>query len=76
MRWGSWWAFQWSWDGWLSLGIHLDFRARVESGTGVRYGPYVDFHVGWCILSLGVNPIYSGDLDLASSVARGGKRAC
>jgi hypothetical protein len=45
-RYGRWWAFQWSWNGWLGLGIHIDWRRR-----------YVDFHFAHCILSLGDNPI-------------------
>lgn len=68
---GSWWMVQWAFDGWVSLGIHLDWRRRV-TGKGVRYGPYVDFHLVVAIVSFGVNPAYAGDLDAMASFSRGG----
>jgi hypothetical protein len=39
---------------------------------GVRYGPYVDLHVGPVIASVGRNPIYAGEIDLLQSYSRGG----
>lgn len=76
MRWGRWWAVQWCLDGWISLGVHIDFRSRITSGPEpTRYGPYLDLHLVCAIISLGVQPIYSGDLDAVSSVSRGGVRA-
>jgi hypothetical protein len=61
---------QWAWDGWFSLGIHIDFRHR-KRGDGLAYGPYVDFHFGWVIVSLGLNPVYAGEIELKTSVAIG-----
>lgn len=59
---------QWALDGWLSLGVHIDFRHR-KRGDGLIYGPYVDLHFGVVILSLGLHPIYAGEIDLKTSVA-------
>jgi len=59
---------QWELDGWFSLGIHIDFRHR-HRGDGLHYGPYVDLHLGFFILSLGLNPVYAGEIDLKTSVA-------
>lgn len=61
---------QWAFDGWLSFGVHLDFRYRENEQRS--YGPYIDLHMGLLILSLGYHPVYSGELDLRSSVSRGG----
>ena len=72
MKYGKWWAIQWSFDGWVSFGVHLDFRVRYNESVSRFYGPYVDIHFLWFILSLGVNPIYAGELDLKTSVSRGG----
>lgn len=71
LRHGSWWMVQWCLDGWLSLGIHVDFKRRV-TGDGARYGPYVDVHLGVVVVSVGVNPKMSGDLESGVSVSRGG----
>ena len=54
VRYGPWWLLQWSFDGTLSLGVHIDPIRRV-SNVG-PYGPYVDFHVGPFALSLGYHP--------------------
>jgi hypothetical protein len=57
-------------DGWLSLGVHLDFKHRcADLGT---YGPYIDLHLGVVILSLGWRPYLSGDLERAAGYSRGG----
>lgn len=74
LRCGSWWMAQACFDGWLSLGVHLDLRRR-RTADGRRYGPYIDLHLGCLILSFGVNPAYSGEIEAASSVSRGGLRA-
>ena len=66
---------QWQVNGWFSLGTHLDWRRRRTARDGIRYGPYVDFHLGVLIISLGVNPVYSGELDSSVNVGRGGLRA-
>lgn len=73
IRYGNWWALQWCFAGWFSFGIHIDFCRRLTS-KGLRYGPYIDFHFGCFILSLGIYPIYSGDLRASCSVSRGGIR--
>lgn len=67
-RYGNWWMVQWALDGWLSFGVHLDFRHR-RRGDGLTYGPYIDLHLGVVILSLGLRPIYAGEIDLRNSVA-------
>lgn len=69
---GRWWAAHWCWDGFFSLGVHVDVKRRYAATDGARYGPYVDFHVGPAVLSLGVNPIRTTD-DYASW--RAGERA-
>ena len=66
---------QWCFDGWFSLGIHIDPRCRRVGSTGERYAPYIDLHLGCFILSFGVHPHLSGELDTKCSVARGGLRA-
>ena len=71
LRYGRWWMLQWSWNGWLSLGVHVDFRRRPV-GEGKTYGPYIDIHVGPAILSVGNNPVYTSDLEMHVSVCRGG----
>lgn len=73
VRHGRWWALQWCWDWWFSLGIHVDLRHRHRS-DGLVYGPYVDLHLGFAVLSLGNNPIYAGDIEASCSVSRGGIR--
>lgn len=71
MRYGSWWAVQWSTDWFFSLGIHINIKRRITNG-GVRFGPYVDLHLICAVISLGVNPIYAGEEHLKTSVGRGG----
>lgn len=71
---GTWWMVQWCFDGWISFGIHIDFRTRTAAKAGIKYGPYVDLHLGCLIVSVGRNPKYSGELDCSSSVGRGGIR--
>lgn len=55
IRHGSWWMLQWQFDGWFSLGLHIDFKRRVHGRYFVPYGPYLDLHIGPCILSVGRN---------------------
>jgi hypothetical protein len=69
MRYGRWWAVQR--NAGLSLGIHIEFRRRITN-DGVRYGPYVDLHIGQHVFSFGVNPIHAGAIDLLQSYSRGG----
>jgi len=57
-------------DGWLSLGIHLDVRHRRDN-FGNTFGPYMDLHLGVLILSLGWHPCFSTDLERVISVSRG-----
>jgi len=61
-------------NGWFSLGIHVDPRRR-QTASGHHYGPYIDLHLGILILSFGVNPVYSGEIEASCSVSRGGWRA-
>lgn len=70
---GNWWMVQASLAGWFSLGIHIEPRRRTSPNGG--YGPYVDLHLGVVILSLGRNPVWSGDLEAGVSVSRGGRSA-
>jgi hypothetical protein len=70
-RYGSWWMVQVIWDGWLSLGVHLDLKRRHDA-FGHTFGPYVDLHLGVVILSFGWHPYLSGDLERALGIARGG----
>lgn len=70
-RYGSWWMVQVVVDGWFSLGIHLDFKHR-HNAFGGSYGPYIDFHLGVVILSLGWHPYLSSDLETCASYSRGG----
>lgn len=72
MRHGRCWMVQWCWDGWLSFGVHVDWTTRVRSSDGMRYGPYVDVHLGCVIVSVGRNPVYSGEIESRVSVGRGG----
>lgn len=69
---GRFWAAHWCWDGFFSLGVHVDLKRRRTARQGIRYGPYADLHIGPAVLSLGVNPIYTTD-DYASW--RAGERA-
>lgn len=57
-------AVQWSLDGTLSLGLHVDPRRR-RSARG-PYGPYIDWHIGPLILSLGSHPARASDLPVLS----------
>lgn len=70
-RYGSWWMVQIVLDGWVSFGIHLDFKHRKDA-WGNTFGPYVDLHLAVMILSLGWHPAYSTDLQRVISVSRGG----
>jgi hypothetical protein len=70
---GSWWATHFCWDWFLSFGVHVDAKRRYTARERIPYGPYVDFHLGPAVLSLGVNPIYSTDRDADSY--RAGTRA-
>lgn len=60
MRFGRWWLWQWSLDGTLSLGLHVDpLRRRSDDGP---YGPYLDLHLGPAVLSLGYHPARANGL--------------
>jgi len=58
---GKWWAVQTCFDGWLSFGVHIDFKRRLTGKNRIPYSPYIDIHVLWFIFSVGVNPYYSLD---------------
>jgi hypothetical protein len=75
MRWGRWWAIQAAGSiGPVNLGIHGELRVR-STNAGTRYGPYLDVHLPFCVVSVGRNPIYAGEIDLLQSYSRGGLRA-
>ena len=59
--------------GWFSLGLHLDLRCR-RTGRGATYGPYLDLHLGCVILSVGNNPVLSGEIEASVGGSRGGMR--
>ena len=69
IRYGKWWAVQWVFDGWISLGIHIDFKHRRRSDA-ITFGPYIDLHLIKFIVSLGWNPAHSTDLERVISVSR------
>ncbi len=71
IRYGRWWAVQWRLDGCLSFGIHLEPRRRAHELVGT-FGPYLDVHLAVLTVSLGNQPAYSGDLERALSISRGG----
>ncbi len=62
---------QWVLDGWFSLGIHVDLKRR-RTVEGVRFAPYCDLYLGMVVVSLGVRPHLSGDLERALGISRGG----
>ena len=66
---------QWQFDWWFSLGFHLDLRQRWSAIHQIHYGPYLDLHLGFFIISIGYHPVYSGELDASVSGGRGGIRA-
>ena len=66
IRHGSWWMLQWSFNWWVSLGVHVDFRRRAS------FGPYIDLHFGPAILSLGRHPAYTDEVEKALTFSRGG----
>jgi len=66
---------QWQLAWWASLGMHVDpKRRRVGGGPfeGQTYGPYLDLHLLFVIVSLGWRPYLTGELQNISGVARGG----
>lgn len=74
---GRWWMLQYSWNWWLSLGIHVDFRHHPTDTPELRpaYGPYVDFHVGPAIFSVGNRPVYTAVEEAQLTTCRGGRIA-
>ncbi len=70
IRYGSWWAIQFSTAYAVQLGFHLELRRRRTADTA--YGPYLDVHLPFLIASVGRNPILAGELDLVLSYSRGG----
>lgn len=75
MAWGRWWAVQIERNiGPVNLGVHGELRRRPLN-DGRCYGPYLDVHLPFSVLSVGNNPIWAGELDLIRSYARGGRNA-
>lgn len=60
IRYGDWWMTQYALDGTFSLGIHVDPLRRL--GDSGPYGPYVDFHLGPLVVSLGYHPARANGL--------------
>lgn len=64
MRWGvrhgRWWLVQWSLDGSMSFGLHVDPCRRLAD-TG-PYGPYLDLHLGCVVVSVGRHPARANGL--------------
>jgi hypothetical protein len=67
---GAWWALQWGIDR-LEFGVHIEPRRRITN-AGVAFGPYLDVHFPFVTVSVGRSPIHAGELDLRSSLSRGG----
>jgi hypothetical protein len=63
-RHGSWWAAHWCWSQGFTIlpGVHVDWHRRVTAREGIRFGPYVDVHFAFGVVSVGVNPIWSTEL--------------
>jgi hypothetical protein len=72
MKWSRWWMIQWDFSGWVSFGIHIDFRRRTHARTGIKYGPYVDIHLPGVILSFGPDCYWATGHDDINS-GRGGR---
>jgi hypothetical protein len=45
-------------DWWFSFGIHIDFKKRKTGRDKIPYGPYLEIHFLWFILSIGYQPYY------------------
>ena len=58
--WGRWWAVQIQRGQYVSLGIHVDCGK-----------PYLDLHFGWCIASIGNNPVMTYLRDKHRGSSRG-----
>lgn len=76
--WGEWHcpiaAIQWDAGRLLQVGVHVEWRWWLRTNSGVHYGPYIDFHLPLLCVSIGRNPIYSGEWELLKSYSRGGFR--
>jgi len=56
LKYGSWWMLYWSLDYMVSFGFHIDFKRRKTGRDKKPYGPYIDIHFLWFILSFGYHP--------------------
>lgn len=66
---------QWQLSWWASLGVHVDLKRRHAANgqfKGRSYGPYLDVHAGFVIVSVGWRPYLTGELMNESGAARGG----
>jgi hypothetical protein len=63
---------QYCFNGWMSLGVHVDLCRRYTGRGRLPYGPYLDFHIACFIFSIGYHPIRSTDYPFRASVGRGG----
>lgn len=72
---GRWWMIQAGSNiGPFTLGFHLDTHCRRTGRDKIRYGPYLDLHLPFTVVSVGVNPAYSGEIEMLASYSRGGVR--
>lgn len=67
LRAGRWYMIQWTLDGTVSLGVHVDPLRR--SGDHGPFGPYVDVHLGPVVVSVGNHPDRAGDYAKLASTA-------
>lgn len=73
-RHGTWWAAHWCLSQGITIlpGVHFDWHRRRTAREDIRYGPYVDIHWLFGVISFGVNPVWSTELAISY---RPGKRA-
>lgn len=72
-RHGRWWAFQWDLNRPFAVGLHLEHRS-LPSGHPEHpvFGPHLDVHLPFVIVSVGRHPIYTLREDAERTYARGG----
>jgi len=76
MKWymfcGKYWMIQYTFNWWLSFGVHIDFKRKYTGKNKIPYGPYIDIHFLFFIISFGINPRYSNEYS-ANIIGRGGE---
>lgn len=71
IKFGSWWAIQYDGNRPIALGFHVELR-RMPARPNMTYGPYIDIHVPYLIISIGRHPIYTYPDDMIRTYSRGG----